>query len=147
MLLPPKPGSGLAKQLEEARKEAGWPSNPVHPIWEGSVEELPPSSDEERQRIVAADLQRKRLWRVDEASLDRFRSVLKEFEGTHCFHNYTVGREFSDRAAQRFMMEISVRSVNVLEDGVEWVSVLFHGQSFMLHQARLPSYLLGRLRD
>ncbi|KAG8946560.1 tRNA pseudouridine synthase 1 [Tulasnella sp. 424] len=142
MLLPPKPGSGLAKQLEEARKEAGLPSNPVHSIWEGSVDEPPPSSDEERQRIVAADLERKRVWRVDEASLDRFRSVLKEFEGTHCFHNYTVGREFSDRAAKRFMMEVSVRSVNVLEDGVEWVSVLFHGQSFMLHQRKMISMAL-----
>ncbi|KIO26619.1 hypothetical protein M407DRAFT_15026 [Tulasnella calospora MUT 4182] len=142
MLLPPKPGSSLAKQLEEARKEAGLPSNPVHPIWEGSVGEPAPASDEERQRIAAADLQRKRLWRIDEATLNRFRSVLKEFEGTHCFHNYTVGREFSDRAAQRFMMEVSVRSVNVLEDGVQWVSVLFHGQSFMLHQRKMISMAL-----
>ncbi|KAG8926627.1 tRNA pseudouridine synthase 1 [Tulasnella sp. 417] len=119
MLLPPKPGSGLFKQLEEARKEAGLSSNPVHSIWERSVNEPAAASDDERQQIVTADLQRKRLWRVDEATLERFRSVLKEFQGTHCFHNYTVGREFSDRAAKRFMMEVSVRSVNVLEDGVQ----------------------------
>ncbi|KAG8914444.1 tRNA pseudouridine synthase 1 [Tulasnella sp. 408] len=80
MLLPPKPGSSLAKQLEEARKEAGLPSNPVHPIWEGSVDEAAPASDEERQQIVAADLQRKRLWRVDDATLNRFRSKVPDEE-------------------------------------------------------------------
>ncbi|KAG9046451.1 tRNA pseudouridine synthase 1 [Tulasnella sp. UAMH 9824] len=140
MLLPPKPGSSLAKQLEEARKEAGLPSNPVHPIWEGSVEELAPASDEERQQIVAADLQRKRLWRVDDATLDRFRSVLKEFEGTHCFHNYTVGREFSDRAAKRFMMEVSVRSVNVLEDGVQWRKMI--SMALMVCRTETPVSLI-----
>ena len=128
MLLPPKPGSNLSKTVERSRTEADLPPSPIHSFW------VAPTSPE-TQTSVSDDLVRKRAWRAEQTTIDRFNEVLKMYHGTHCFHNYTVGREFSDRAAQRYMMRVEVRGVNVL-DGVEWVSVLFHGQSFMLHQVR-----------
>lgn len=137
MLLPPKPTSNLAKEVQRSRAEAGLEPAPTHAFWSETTASEPAEATPSGETLhpVALDLIRKRAWRVDKETLDRFDETLKKYQGTHCFHNYTVGREFSDRAAQRYMMRVEVRSVNVLE-GVEWVSVLFHGQSFMLHQVR-----------
>ena len=55
------------------------------------------------------DLARKRKWRVGSAMLDRLRDFVKRYEGSHNFHNFTVGREFGDRSNSRFMKEIKVR--------------------------------------
>ncbi len=82
--------------------------------------------------------------------MDSLRTIAQKYNGTHNFHNFTVGRDFSDRSTIRFMKNIevsfcwahfgvTVSSVFKIADPVvygntEWISVLFHGQSFMLHQ-------------
>lgn len=131
MLLPPKPGSGLADMTDRAQTEAGLPS-PVHEFWSA-----PPSATvtvTAEEDVVLSDLARKRSWRADPPTLGAFRALVAEFKSTHCFHNYTVGREFSDMQSQRFMVALEVRDPKVLDDGTEWISVSIHGQSFMLHQ-------------
>ncbi|KAG8989601.1 tRNA pseudouridine synthase 1 [Tulasnella sp. JGI-2019a] len=131
MLLPPKPGSGLGNMVERAHLEAGIPSTNIHhEFWAAS------SSVDTPDGVIALDLARKRLWRVDPKTLTNFRALVAEFKLTHCFHNYTIGREFSDMQSQRFMMALDVRDPTVLDDGTEWISVSIHGQSFMLHQIR-----------
>ena len=77
------------------------------------------------------------------------RAIVEKYEGSHNFHNFTVGRHFNDRSTSRFMKKIEVcylvwhegKSNNrqkiaepVVYGETEWISVLFHGQSFMLHQ-------------
>ncbi|KAF8299298.1 tRNA pseudouridine synthase [Clavulina sp. PMI_390] len=116
ILMPPHPASQLGARL--ARSSAT--SDPDTPTSEPSIEEL----DELHKKFRATPDQ-----------LARFQEVLKQFEGTHNFHNYTVGRPFSDKAAARYMIKLEVREPRV-EGDFEWVSVQFHGQSFMLHQVR-----------
>lgn len=66
------------------------------------------------------------------------RAALTQYLGTHNFHNFTVQKEFKDRTCLRFMKQIELNEP-VVRDGIEWISVLFHGQSFMLHQVRWRS--------
>ncbi|KAG8900165.1 tRNA pseudouridine synthase 1 [Tulasnella sp. 403] len=150
MLLPPKPGSNLYKMLEKAHAEAGSPPFPSHPFWtvhDNHPDVVMASSTDDTTDVLGDtdDLKRKRRWRVDEGTIGRLKDILKQFEGTHNFHNYTVGRAFNDKAAQRYMMRVEVRHVSVYDD-VEWISVLFHGQSFMLHQRKMMSMAIMACR-
>jgi len=54
------------------------------------------------------DLARKRSWRISTEQVEVIRQTAKKFEGTHNFHNFTVGREFSDRSNQRHMWKLEV---------------------------------------
>ena len=76
-------------------------------------------------------------FRIDLESLDRFKQVLKCYEGTHNFHNFTVGKDFNDKSCKRYIISIEVSDPFIpLESKGEWVSIKIHGQSFMLHQIR-----------
>ena len=105
LLIPPKPGSGLYETfrrqvvpLSNNLPNAGGLSNHIHPFWA----ESPPESSKDD------DLLRKRQWRVGPEDVQRLREIAKKFEGTRNFHNFTVGREFSDRSTQRHMKKIEV---------------------------------------
>lgn len=74
-------------------------------------------------------------FRVDQDHFDKFRQAMTLFQGTHNFHNYTITRSFKDPAANRFMINVTVDEP-ILIQGMEWISVKLHGQSFMLHQIR-----------
>ncbi|KAF9515742.1 hypothetical protein BS47DRAFT_1293494 [Hydnum rufescens UP504] len=126
VLLPPPPGSGLATTLlrvntkNKALRISPPPSNPST--------SAPFPSDPVEQTLIS--------YRATPGDLARLQALVKAFQGTHNFHNYTVAREFGDRSAQRYMVQVDVRDPQVY-DGIEWISVLFHGQSFMLHQRKM----------
>ncbi|KAG6910010.1 hypothetical protein DXG01_013732 [Tephrocybe rancida] len=129
LLIPPKPGSGLHRSLQEYAATLSPDlanTKPLHSFWANS--DL--SSHE-------GEMARKRAWRVDAEQVERLRAAAKRFEGTHNFHNFTVARDFSDRSNQRHMKKIEIADPVVYGD-TEWISVLFHGQSFMLHQLYGP---------
>ncbi|KZW01266.1 pseudouridine synthase [Exidia glandulosa HHB12029] len=109
-LLPPKPGTPLSAHTACD-----------HAFWAGGD---------------ADDMSRKRQWRVPADQVDALRSTLARYKGTHNFHNFTIGKEFKDKTTQRFIRSIEV-SEPAVRDGIEWISVLFHGQSFMLHQRKM----------
>lgn len=99
VLLPPKPGCGLARALAgaaEAGAEAGAASD--HPFWAGGDAATPEE-----------DLERKRVWRIDAELHAALRRAAAKYVGTHNFHNFTVGRHFSDRSNQRFVKKIEVK--------------------------------------
>ncbi|KAI0064005.1 pseudouridine synthase [Artomyces pyxidatus] len=126
LLIPPKPGSGLHttvhSQPPPSTEGAALRDAPSHSFWaEAGVH----SKEDE--------MARKRRWRATSDMMKRLRETAKKFEGTRNFHNFTVGREFSDRSTQRHMKKIEVADPAVY-GSTEWISVLFHGQSFMLHQ-------------
>lgn len=105
LLIPPKPGSGLYETFRRqvvpsssSSTNAGAFNDNIHSFWAGS----PPESSKED------DLQRKRRWRAEPETIQRLREAAKKFEGTRNFHNFTVGREFSDRSTQRHMKKIEV---------------------------------------
>ncbi|WRT66743.1 tRNA pseudouridine(38-40) synthase [Kwoniella shivajii] len=81
------------------------------------------------------EFERRRGWRVDSKTLERFRDLLAQYKGTHNFHNFTVGKPFNDRTVKRYMLRLEVRDPQVYGE-IEWISVQIHGQSFMLHQIR-----------
>jgi tRNA pseudouridine38-40 synthase len=74
-------------------------------------------------------------YRATPEQLETFKGVMKKFEGTHNFHNYTVGKGFKERSAHRYMLSIDV-SDPIYINNTEWLSIKLHGQSFMLHQIR-----------
>ena len=49
---------------------------------------------------------------------------MKQYEGTHNFHNFTVGKPFKDTSANRFMIKTIVSDPFVIE-GTEWISIKF----------------------
>lgn len=123
LLIPPKPDSGLhrvlqRKQQQEASSESASSAEPavsassssgpspssLHPFWSSAPADSTPEDD----------LARKREWRVGAADLERLREFVKKFEGSHNFHNFTVGREFGDRSNLRFMKEIRVCTIFLL---------------------------------
>ncbi|EJD34606.1 pseudouridine synthase [Auricularia subglabra TFB-10046 SS5] len=129
ILLPPKPGSPLHSHLKSSPGVSDAVVN--HPFWAEVGAELSP--EEERRR--------KQRWRVGPAALDAFRAALAEYHGTHNFHNFTVQKEFDDVTTSRFIKTTEVPAP-LERDGIEWISVLFHGQSFMLHQRKMISAAL-----
>ena len=103
LLLPPKPNTALANVLKSAPSTAQTqsvsPQSTFHPFWDA-----PTITHED-------ELARKRTWRVGSNAVEALRATAKKYEGTHNFHNFTVGREFSDRSNQRHMLSIEVRFI------------------------------------
>lgn len=79
----------------------------------------------------------RRAYRVSGEKLSKFRASMEQYLGSHNFHNFTLGKDFKEASALRFMKEIQVSAPFVIgEAETEWVSIKIHGQSFMLHQIR-----------
>lgn len=81
------------------------------------------------------------------ASLEQFCEVLKRFEGSHLFHNYTVGVNHSippPSQAQRYMKLVRCDLAPIFIEGLVedqmfgdgWVRIQVRGQSFLFHQIR-----------
>ncbi|KAL6454094.1 PUS1 tRNA pseudouridine synthase 1 [Candida maltosa Xu316] len=87
------------------------------------------------KKIKNIENQSRREYRVSQTRLDEFRQAMKQYEGTHNFHNFTIGKPFKDTSAKRYMISTNVSDPFVIE-GTEWISIKIHGQSFMLHQIR-----------
>ena len=86
--------------------------------------------------LKAAQAAAKRAHRIPKARLDRVRSTLSRFVGSHRFHNYTILKDFKDPSAMRVMKSFVVENEPVIIGGTEWLSLKVHGQSFMMHQIR-----------
>ncbi|CAI9777923.1 unnamed protein product [Fraxinus pennsylvanica] len=70
-----------------------------------------------------------------EQERERFNRILKFYEGTHNFHNFTTRITAEDPSAKRYIISFNANNmVNV--EGVEFVKCEVIGQSFMLHQIR-----------
>ncbi|EGV62760.1 tRNA pseudouridine synthase 1 [Yamadazyma tenuis] len=87
------------------------------------------------KKIKQAENTRRRDYKVSNDKLELFRDALKQYEGSHNFHNYTVGKNYKDPSARRYMKSTKVSEPFIIGD-TEWVSIKIHGQSFMLHQIR-----------
>ncbi|KAL5580319.1 hypothetical protein UlMin_012761 [Ulmus minor] len=71
----------------------------------------------------------------DEKEKERFNRILKCYEGTHNFHNFTTRTKAEDPAAQRYIISFNANTVVTVE-GMDFVKCEVVGQSFMLHQIR-----------
>ncbi|THG01912.1 hypothetical protein TEA_010269 [Camellia sinensis var. sinensis] len=71
----------------------------------------------------------------DEKERERFNRILKRYEGTHNFHNFTTRTKAEDPAAKRFIISFDANTI-VSVQGIDFVKCEVVGQSFMLHQIR-----------
>ncbi|KAG8239520.1 hypothetical protein J437_LFUL016637 [Ladona fulva] len=74
-------------------------------------------------------------FRLSSEALERVNEVLKLFEGTHNFHNFTSRKKPMDPSAQRYIMSMKCGEPEICEN-VEFATITVKGQSFMLHQIR-----------
>eukprot|EP00879_Flechtneria_rotunda_P024275 GHRR01025727.1.p1 GENE.GHRR01025727.1~~GHRR01025727.1.p1 ORF type:complete len:494 (+),score=222.50 GHRR01025727.1:219-1700(+) len=66
--------------------------------------------------------------------LQRLNQVLKQFEGTHNYHNFTLRLSAMDPQARRYIISFKAELMDI--KGQPWVKLVVLGQSFMLHQIR-----------
>jgi tRNA pseudouridine38-40 synthase len=66
--------------------------------------------------------------------LARLQGVVKRFEGSHNFHNYSRGLRAKDATANRYIMKMDVEKV-IYKD-VNFLRFKLIGQSFVYHQIR-----------
>ena len=74
-------------------------------------------------------------WKFDSEEEARFRNLLMKFQGTHKYHNFTKGGKPGNASCTRYIKEMKLSSPYTV-NGMEFVSVTLHGQSFILHQIR-----------
>ncbi len=97
LLIPPKPGNNLNRVLSQLAEASGHSAAALsHQFWD----------DHQSSREV--DMQRKRTWRVHQDQIEKLRGATQKFVGTHNFHNFTVGRDASDKSNMRHMKSIEV---------------------------------------
>lgn len=84
-------------------------------------------SEEEKKELLQ--------YRIDDETLNRVTEVFRKYVGNHRFHNFTIGVAPTEDKARRIILDVWLEKP-FLKDGMEWVRVKFHGQSFMLHQIR-----------
>lgn len=75
------------------------------------------------------------LFCYGEKEKERFNRILKYYEGTHNFHNFTTRTKADDPAAKRYIISFTANTI-VNVDGIDFVKCEVVGQSFMLHQIR-----------
>ncbi|KND02180.1 tRNA pseudouridine synthase A [Spizellomyces punctatus DAOM BR117] len=145
----PTPKNFNARRTCDSRKyEYALPTyvfrDPPPAAYYGPNSEAPPLpvSDEDITMIqlpisqpTLEDIDCDRRFRATAEQIATFRAIMTSFQGVHNFHNFTLGRSFKDKASVRRMIQIQVLDPEV-HDGVEWLRVRLHGQSFMLHQIR-----------
>ncbi|KAG0220952.1 tRNA pseudouridine synthase 1 [Mortierella sp. GBA43] len=91
--------------------------------------------DENVHISTAEEMAQKRSYRIDAETLAKVREGFAAYIGTKNFHNFTIKKDFKEKACQRYMMKFDV-SDPIMIQGTEWLSLKVHGQSFMLHQIR-----------
>lgn len=74
-------------------------------------------------------------FRLTPDRLGYIQALLKQYEGTHNFHNFTSKRKPLDPSNSRFIMSFVVEQP-FLRNGLEFLTLKVKGQSFMLHQIR-----------
>ncbi|KAJ9542099.1 hypothetical protein OSB04_028605 [Centaurea solstitialis] len=84
---------------------------------------------------VGDEVVKENVFCYGEKEKERFNRILKHYEGTHNFHNFTTRTKAADPAANRYIILFHANTT-VMVDGIEFVKCEVVGQSFMLHQIR-----------
>lgn len=76
-------------------------------------------------------------YRISNEDISKFRSILKLFEGTRSYHNYTTGKDATEANAKRYMLSCTCEDPFInTTTGIEFIKIVFYGQSFLLNQIR-----------
>ncbi|CAG8697227.1 6491_t:CDS:2 [Dentiscutata erythropus] len=120
-----------------------------------SIRQLSAKQNDNQTQFVEAPLAtaeemiEKRKYRISSKILDLVKQGFKAYEGTHNYHNFTLGRSPMEKSCNRFIMSFEVSDPKIVRHACdsktsdpneteesEWLSLKVHGQSFMLHQIR-----------
>ncbi|XP_015598839.1 tRNA pseudouridine synthase A isoform X2 [Cephus cinctus] len=86
-------------------------------------------------------------YRISTETVERIKSVLKMYEGTHNFHNFTSKVKPLDPRAKRYIMECTCSEPFISKD-MQFITLEIKGQSFMLHQIRkMVALVIGMVRN
>lgn len=102
---------------------------------ESSADESKDNNNTVKMEITDEEKALIKSYRIDVERLAKTKSLFKMYEGTHHFHNFTLGKLSSDPSSKRNIISVNVGDTFIREN-LEWIAVRFHGQSFMLHQIR-----------
>lgn len=75
-------------------------------------------------------------YRVPSEKLIKLNEILKMYEGTKSFHNFTSRKEYIDPSSKRYILSFDCDTPFVASSNVEFAVLKIKGQSFMLHQIR-----------
>ncbi|KAL7155571.1 hypothetical protein ABFS83_03G083900 [Erythranthe nasuta] len=114
-------GTGETEKLLETRDE--------------SIEKMNVDKLESEDANSHTEAEKKSEFCYGEEEKARFNRILKFYEGTHNFHNFTTRTKAEDPAARRYIVSFNANTV-VNVDGIDFVKCEVVGQSFMLHQIR-----------
>lgn len=89
------------------------------------------------ENVVIDDttLETHKAFRMSQNTLDCLNATLKQYVGTHNFHNFTSKMEPTNPRSNRYIISF-VAEHPFLQNDMEWVRLRVIGQSFMLHQIR-----------
>jgi tRNA pseudouridine38-40 synthase len=87
------------------------------------------------KRNIIGNNEEKMSEEFTQQDLDYLNRLLKKYEGTHPFHNFTVKVKNTDPSARRHMVNLQSSEPFKINDK-EFVCVSIYGGSFMLHQIR-----------
>lgn len=85
--------------------------------------------------IDSATAESNKKFRMPDDTWTKLNEVLKRYEGTHNFHNFTSKLEPTSPKCNRFILSFEADKPFVNND-MEWVRLRVVGQSFLLHQIR-----------
>lgn len=133
VFLGPKPGSPMHLWLERSRAAdkatAGTSTIPAPApgaTLQSETSPAPPPTETELATAAAteaseafwaaqpsdstftANVQAKKGWRISPGLLESARTFVRAYEGSHNYYNFTSGKDFRDRSAQRTMRNLTV---------------------------------------
>ncbi|EAQ91692.1 hypothetical protein CHGG_03627 [Chaetomium globosum CBS 148.51] len=88
------------------------------------------------RQVKAAYVAAKRRYRATPARIEKLQQALNSYLGTRNYHNYTVMKSHKDASAMRHIKSFQVNTTPITIGDTEWLSLMVHGQSFMMHQIR-----------
>ena len=72
-------------------------------------EDVDPDEESDKVEDTEQELEERMKYRLPQEDLAFLTELLKKFEGTHNFHNFTSGKKFSEPSAKRFIIWFKVR--------------------------------------
>ncbi|PHU19561.1 hypothetical protein BC332_10712 [Capsicum chinense] len=97
-----------------------------------SLSEKVEKRNDESAKVVEEQAQES-VFIYGEKVKERFNQILKHYEGTHNFHNFTRRKKDGDPIAKRYILLFNANIV-VNVQGIEFMKYEVIGQSFMLHK-------------
>lgn len=93
-------------------------------------------ADDDTLAITPETLAQHEAFRLDAATHAQLNTVLRQFEGTHNFHNFTSKLEPTSPKCQRYITSFAASEPPFIAHEMEWIRLRVVGQSFLLHHIR-----------